>query len=85
MQINSCAALDSRFYIIMTKDTKECHGKGQKWFTRSTLSATNVEILEGYKEGKAITGICYSSGLKQYFDVMTASMGEQCSRSVRND
>ena len=77
-KITSCAALDSRFYIVMTKDTKEYHGKGQKWFTRSTWSATNSEIQEGYKEGKAITGICYSSGLKQYFVVMTASIRAQC-------
>ena len=78
LKITSCAALDSTFYIIMTEDTKEYHGKQQKWFTRSTWSATNAEIQEGYKEGKAITGICYSSGLKQYFVVMTASMGAQC-------
>ena len=78
LKITSCAALDSRFYIVMTKDTKEYRGKGQKWFTCSTWTSTNVEIQEGYQEGKAITGICYSSGLKLYFVVMTASMGAQC-------
>ena len=80
LQITSCAALDSTFYVIMTKDTKEYHGKLQSWFTRSTWKEANDEIQERYQEGKAITGICYSSGLKQYFVVMTASMGEQCSR-----
>ena len=80
LKITSCAALDSRFYIVMTKDTKEYRGKGQKWFTCSTWKSTNVEIQGGYQEGKAITGICYSSGLKLYFVVMTASMGRQCSR-----
>ena len=80
LKITSCAALDSTFYIIMTKDTKEYHGKRQKWFTRRTWKETNDEIQEGYQEGKAITGICYSSGLKRYFVVMTASMGGQCSR-----
>ena len=80
LRITSCAALDSKFYIVMTKDTKEYHGKQQKWFTRSTWKETNDEIQEGYQEGKAITGICYSSGLKLYFVVMTASMGRQCSR-----
>ena len=29
------------------------------------------EIDRGYKEGKGITGICYSTGLGQYFVVMT--------------
>ena len=80
LRITSCAALDSEFYIVITKDTKEYHGKQQKWFTRSTWKETNDEIQEGYQEGKAITGICYSSGLKLYFVVMTASMGRQCSR-----
>ena len=80
LKITSCAALDSTFYIIMTKDTKEYHGKQQKWCTRSTWKEANDEIQEGYQEGKAITGICYSSGLKRYFVVMTASMGRQCSR-----
>ena len=73
--ITSCAALYSTFYIIMTKDTKEYHEKQQMWFTRSTWKETNDEIQEGYQEGKAITEICYSSGLKRYFVVMTASMG----------
>ena len=80
LKITSCTARDSTFYIIMTKDTKEYHGKGQTWFTRRTWKKANDEIQEGYQQGKAITGICYSTGLKQYFVVMTASMGEQCFR-----
>ena len=50
LKITSCAALDSTFYIVMTKDTKEYDGKGQKWFTRSTWTETRDEIQEGYKE-----------------------------------
>ena len=80
LQITSCTALNSSFYIIMTKHTREYHGKLQMWFTRSTWKETNDEIQKGYQEGKAITGICYSRGLKLYFVVMTASMGEQCFR-----
>ena len=83
LSITSCAALHSTFYIIMTKDIKEYHGKQQKWFTCRTWKATNDEIQKGYQEGKAITGICYSSGLKLYFVVMTASMGGQCFRWFR--
>lgn len=37
----------------------------------------NDHIQEGYKDGKAITGICYSTGLKQYFVVMTETPGKQ--------
>ena len=70
-KITSCAALDSTFYIIMTKGTKEYHGKQQMWFTRGTWRKTTDEILKGYAEGKAITGICYSAGLEQYLVVMT--------------
>ena len=79
-EITSCSALNSTFYIIMTKDTKEYHGKQQIWFTCRTWKEANDDIQEGYQEGKAITGICYSSGLKRYFVVMTASMGRQGSR-----
>ena len=71
LMITSCAALDSTFYIVMTKDTKEYDGKGQTWFTRSTWTDTREEIQEGYKEGKVITEICYSTGLQQYLVVMT--------------
>ena len=71
LKITSCAALDSTVYIVMTKDTKEYDGKGQTWFTRSTWRETSDEIQERYKEGKAITGICYSTGLEQYLVVMT--------------
>lgn len=80
LKITSCTALDSTFYIIMTKDTKECHGKGQMWFTHGTWKKANDEIQEGYQNGKIITGICYSTGRKKYFVVMTASMREQCFR-----
>ena len=71
LQITSCAALHSRFYIVMTKDTKEYDGKGQTWFARSTWTEARDEIQKAYKEGKAITGICYSAGLEQYLVVMT--------------
>ena len=49
LEITSCAALDSTFYIIMTEDTKEYHGKQQMWFTRSTWRETRDEIQKGYK------------------------------------
>ena len=80
LKITSCAALDSTFYIIMTKDTKEYHGKQQKWFTCSTWEETNNKMQEGYKEGKAITGICYSTGLEQYLVVMTKTPEGQAYR-----
>ena len=64
-QITACAARDSTFYIIMTKDTKEYKGKLQSWFTRNTWNDAKTEIQKGYDEGKMITGVCYSSGLGQ--------------------
>jgi len=78
-RITACAARGSTFYVIMTKDTKEYRAKGQKWFTRSTWSGvTKPEIEKGYREGKILTGICYSTGLRQYFVVMTEMPEEQC-------
>ena len=78
--ITACAARGSKFYVIMTKDTKEYHGKGQRCFTRDSWKGTNDEIQEGNRDGYALTGICYSSGLERYLIVMTASVGEQCFR-----
>ena len=70
-RITACAARGSSFYIIMTKGTKEYTGKAQRWFTRSTWKEIASELDRGYKEGKGITGICYSTELGQYFVVMT--------------
>ena len=78
-RITACAARGSSFYIIMTKGTKEYTGKAQRWFTRSTWKEISSELDRGYKEGKGITGICYSTGLGQYFVVMTEMPeGQSC-------
>lgn len=77
-RITACAARGSTFYVVMTKGTKEYEDKAQKWFTRNTLNGTKTEIQSEYKKGKKITGICYSSGLRQYFVVMTAMPEGQC-------
>ena len=70
-QITACAARSSTFYIIMTKDTKEFTGKLQTWFTRRTWREVQTEIEKSYQTGNVITGICYATGLEQYFVVMT--------------
>ena len=77
LQITACAARKSTFYIIMTKDRKEYQGKGQKWFAREKWKQVDDDIQEGYKDGKAITGMYYSIDLKQYFVVMTETPGKQ--------
>ena len=69
-KITACAARSSTFYIIMTKDTNE-YKRRQKWFTSDSWDEAESEIKKEYKEGKAITRICYSTGLGQYFVVMT--------------
>lgn len=70
-KITACAAQGSTFYVIMTKDTEEYKGKLQSWFTCSTWVEAQNKIEKKYEEGKVITGICYSTGLDQYFIVMT--------------
>ncbi|KAJ7389074.1 hypothetical protein OS493_033936 [Desmophyllum pertusum] len=77
-KITACAARGSTFYVIMTKDTEEYKGKAQSWFTRSTWAEAINEIGEKYKEGKVITGLCYSSGLGMYGVVMTGKPEGQC-------
>lgn len=71
--ITACAARGSTFYFIMTKDTKEYKGKAQRWFTCNTWTEASNDIKELIKEGYIITGICYSTELRQYFVVMTKS------------
>ena len=76
-RITACAARGSSFYIIMTKGTKEYTSKDQECFTSSTWKGIASELHRGYKEGKRITGICYSTGVGQYFVVMTEMPDEQ--------
>ncbi|KAJ7389070.1 hypothetical protein OS493_033931 [Desmophyllum pertusum] len=77
-EITACAARGSTFYVIMTEDTEEYKDKAQTWFTRSTWAEAENEIHKEYKEGKAmLTGLCYSSGLGQYFVVMTETPEDQ--------
>ena len=81
LRITTCAAgRGSKFYVIMTKDTQEYHGKGQLCFISDSWKRANDDIQEQYRDGYALTGICYSSGLGRYLIVMTASIAEQCFR-----
>ena len=70
-KITSSAARGSTFYIVMTKDTKEYQDKSQIWFTFDTWKDTYDKITERYKARYIVTGICYSTGRRQYFVVFT--------------
>jgi len=76
-QITACAAWGSTFTIVMTKETEEYQDKTQIWFTRTSWEDVDTKIEKKYKEGKAVTGICYSTGLGRYFVVMTETLQEQ--------
>lgn len=80
LKITACASQGSTFYIIMTKNTKEYHGKEQEWFTRHTWDEAKEKINEGYRNGMVLTGICYSTRLEQYFVVITKTRQRQTSR-----
>jgi len=69
--ITSCAARGSELFIVMTKGTKEYEDKDQTWFTGFTWNETYNEINEQHRAGYTVTGICYSTGLGQYFVVFT--------------
>ena len=77
-RITACAALGQSFCIIMTKGVKTYDRKPQMWFTKRDWSDVETEIEEGYRTEKIITGICYSSELKEYFVVMTKMPQKQC-------
>ncbi len=71
-QITSCTADYSNFYMVITKNAP---GYGterlQRYRIRTAWSEINDEIQRGYKDGMAITGLCYCSGKRQYLLVMT--------------
>ena len=77
-RITACAARGSTLYLIMTKSTKEYGEKSQEWITGNTWLEVDTEIRKSYQTGKVITGICYSTGLEQYFVVMTEMPHRQC-------
>ena len=77
-RITALAARGSTSYVIMTKGTKEYGAKSQEWITGNTWLEVDTEIRKSYQTGKVITGICYSTGLEQYFVVMTEMPHGQC-------
>ena len=83
-EITACAAWGSNFYIVMTKDTDEYSGTTQTFFFRNTWNETYTSINERRKAGYTVTGICYSTGRRQYFVVMT-KIPEVQSRYYFND
>ena len=78
-EITACAARGPNFYIIMTKNTDEYSGTTQTWFAGNTWNETYTSINAHSKAGYTVTGICYSTGLKRYFVVMTMIPGVQSS------
>jgi len=76
-KITACATRGSTVSIVMTRETEEYHGKTQIWFTRTSWQDVENRIEKKYKEGKAVTGICYSTGQRRYFVVMTETQKKQ--------
>ncbi|PFX14089.1 uncharacterized protein LOC111345226 isoform X1 [Stylophora pistillata] len=76
--ITECAARDSKYYIVMTKDVNECDNEmQQKAVSERNWSEIREEVERGYEEGMVITGICYSPKLREYLLVMTESPAGQ--------
>ena len=83
-EITACAARGSNFYIIMTQDTDEYSDRAQIYFFRNTWNETYTKIRNKWDARYTVTGICYSTGLRKYFVVMT-KMPEVQSRYYFND
>ena len=77
-KVTACTAQGSAFYVIMTQGTEEYEGKKQMHFSRETWPEVNTKIVEGYENGKVVTGICYLTELEKYFVVMTEMSHRQC-------
>jgi len=64
-------AQGSEFFIVMTKGTKEYKDKDQKWFSSVRSNETYDEINKQHEAGYTVTGIFYSTGLRQFFLAFT--------------
>ena len=76
-RITACGARNSRFYYIMTRGAAGFGGKRQICTTKNSWDEAKEFISQQWKDGKILTGICYSTGLKKYLLVMTESSENQ--------
>ena len=75
--ITACGARHSTFYFIMTHGAEGYDGQNQTWTTKDSWDEAKEYIDQKLDEGMMLTGICYSTGKKQYFLVMTESLSDQ--------
>ena len=75
-KITACAAWGSKFYVIMTKGTREYKGR-QRWFTRNSWDEAAKLIQKKQAEKRVVTGICYSTGQKRYLVVVMETSQDQ--------
>ena len=76
-RITACGARNSTIYYIMTRGAKGYAGKKQTCITKDSWHEAQEFISLQWKDGKILTGICYSTGKKQYLLVMTESSERQ--------
>ena len=71
--ITACGARNSQFYYIMTRGAMGYDGKKQTCTLKDSWGEAEDYIRQQWEKGYVLTGICYSTGKKQYFLVMTQS------------
>ena len=81
-RITACGARNSRFYYTMTLGATGYDGKEQICAIKDSWVEANEFISQELEDGKILTGICYSTGMKQYFLVMTESSASQSIRGT---
>ena len=75
-KITACAAWGSKFYVIMTKGTREYKGR-QRWFTSKSWGNAEKRIQKNQDKERVVTGICYSTGQKTYLVVLMETSQDQ--------
>ena len=76
-RITSCTARGSSYYIVMTKNVNQYHGKRQVFLRKKYWQNMDAKISQYWNNGFAITGICYNHGLSEYLVIMTKSNASQ--------
>ena len=75
-KITACAAWGSKFYVIMTKGTREYKGR-QRWFTPNSWDEAEKLIQENQDKKRVVTGICYCTGQTKYLVVVMETSQNQ--------
>merc|ERR1711974_134814 len=64
-EVTSVTSKGSTYYIVMTSNALDYHGRGQTYFTCRDWSDVELKARVCQQDGYIITSICYNQGLQE--------------------